>query len=194
MRRFIILAATAIAAQAVPSIASAATGNIDCTDGSLSGTTVNANVTVPAGATCSFWGTINGNVTVNGTMLMSGGEVTGNVNVPQGGLFQGFNYGVTIDKNLTITNPAADSPIGGSNGFYGNQYGTTNLVKGNVNFTLNSGVYAPYRWPSLYFGGGTRVGGTINYSVAGDVENRPAPVVGQGGLNSAKAIVATPAL
>ena len=99
------------------------------------------------------------------------------------------------DKNLTITNPADAyaSPIGGSNGFYGNEGGTTNVVKGNVSFTLSSGVYAAYTWPSLYFGGGTTVGGVINYSVGSDVENRPAPVVGQGGLLSAKAIVVTPA-
>lgn len=34
-------------------------------------------------------------------------------------------YGVSIDNNLTITNPADAyaSPLGGNNGFYGNQSG-----------------------------------------------------------------------
>jgi hypothetical protein len=191
--RKLIMTAVAVASLAVPA-ASMATGggNVNCTNGSNQ--TINANVTVSAGQTCRFSGTINGNLTVNGTMLMQGGEVTGNVTVNPGGLFQGYNYGVTIDKNLTITNPASESPIGGSNGFYGSQGGTTNQVKGNVSFTLNSGVYAPYTWPALYFGGGTTVGGVVNYSVGSDVQNRPAPIVGQGGLNAAQAVVVTQAL
>lgn len=170
----IIPVLVAAAALAIPAAASAAPGSVNCTDNSLSGTTVNANVTVPAGQTCWFWGTINGNVTANGKFMMSGGEVTGNVTVNQGGLFQAFNYGVTIDKNLTITNPADAyaSPIGGNNGFYGNQGGTTNVVKGNVTFTMDPSLYAPYTWPSLYFGGGTTVGGTVNYN-AGGLAERP---------------------
>jgi hypothetical protein len=188
MRKILIAAMMAAVSLAVPSLASAAgNGNIPCTNGSNQ--TINANVTVAAGQICRFSGTINGNLIVNGTMLMQGGEVTGNVNVNPGGLFQGYNYGVTIDKNLTITNPASESPIGGSNGFYGNQFGTTNVVKGNVNYTLTPGVYAPYTWPSLYFGGGTTVGGIINYSISSDVENRPAPVIGQYGLFSAQVVV-----
>jgi hypothetical protein len=193
--RKLIMTAVAVASLAVPaaSMAAGAPGNINCT-GSMGNVNLpSTNVTVPAGAVCRLSGTI-GNLTANGTMLMQGGEVAGNVTVNPGGLFQGYNYGVTIDKNLTITNPAAESPIGGSNGFYGNQGGTTNVVKGVVSFTLNSGVYAPYTWPALYFGGGTTVGGNVNYSLGSDVQNRPAPVVGQDGLFGAKAVVVTPAL
>jgi hypothetical protein len=190
-----IAAAGALATLAVPTAAMAqGGGNVPCTDGSNQ--KINANVTVAAGQTCRFDGTINGNLTVNGIMLMQGGEVAGNVNVNPGGMFQGYNHGVTIDKNLTITNPAPNyaSPIGGNNGFYGNEQGTTNVVKGDVNFTLNSGVYAPYTWAQLDFNGGTTVGGNINYSISSDVQNRPAPVIGQGGLISAKAVIVTQAL
>jgi hypothetical protein len=200
--RKLILAATAIGALAVPTAAMAAgtPGTVNCIDGSLAGQTITANVTVPAGATCNYNGTINGNLTVNGHMRMFGGEVTGNVQVNSGGQFEGINYPVTIDKNLTITNPAAN----GGDGFWGSYTATDqsqdhpgmllNHVKGNVNFTLNSGVYSDYTWPYLYFGGGTTVDGSVNYSIASTVQNRPAPVNGQGGLSAARGVVVTPAL
>ena len=58
MRKLILAVplVAALAALAVPSLASAATGNITCTDNSLAGKTITSNVTVPAGATCDLSG------------------------------------------------------------------------------------------------------------------------------------------
>jgi hypothetical protein len=91
-----------------------------------------------------------------------GGHFDKNVTV-KGGEFAGKNNRVQIDGNLTITNPAVYS----SNGFWGNQDGT-NLVKGNVTYTIdNTMAYPDYQSPSLYFGGGTQVVGNFNYSDQG---------------------------
>ena len=156
MRRFIV-AGTAIAALAVPavslvapSVASAA-GSTTCAAAGVPGHTwdnipttdvfgtVNSNLDVAAGAPlCRIFNgaTINGNLTVEGTVSAFGGHVTGNVTVNAGGQFKNSNsVGFTIDKNLTF-----QPGVGPDNGFFNtgdsyvgqnlNYYGSTPLFVG----------------------------------------------------------------
>ena len=148
------------------------TGSTTCTDNSLAGTTVKTNVTVPAGARCDLsWADVQGNVSVNGTLVTYGiTHFAKNVGVNPGGSFAAANWGVTIDGNLSITDPAANS----GNGFWGDY--SPNLVKGNLNYTITptaAAAYPEYQWPYLYFGGPTTVKGSVNYSVGSLLSVRP---------------------
>jgi hypothetical protein len=168
MKRITIVAAVFGAALlALAGVATAApNAGVICTDNSLAGQTVMTNVTVPANSTCDLsWADVHGNVTVNGSLVTYGiTHFGGNVQVNQGGSFAASNWGVTIDGNLSFLNPATYS----YNGFWGNQGGTSNLVKGNINYTITSGMQYPmYQSPLLYFGGGTHVNGNLNYSDQG---------------------------
>jgi hypothetical protein len=141
MRKLILAVpiVAALAALAVPSLASAAAAP--------------ANITIPAGQTVDLsWQTIPGNVEVYGTLLNYGKtHYEGNVTVHPGGTFQADNWGVTIDKNLTFLNPS------GQSGFWptsSDPSGTPSEVKGNVTFTVDGTVpYSCYAWPSLYVHG-----------------------------------------
>src|SRR5262245_5535193 len=110
MKKFFIIAAT-VAALAIPTLAMAAPapggGTLTC-NVSLPAGSIASNVTVPAGTACTMDGntTIQGNVTVAGQLKAFGGTFQKNVNVVQGGQFQGINYGVTILGNLSFVNPA----------------------------------------------------------------------------------------
>jgi hypothetical protein len=160
-----LLGATIFAFAGSAIAAPGATGNVNCTDNSLAGKVINSNVTVPAGATCDLsWSDIKGNVSIAGT-LTTYGMTTFEKNVSVvGGSFGAANWGVTIDGNLSFLNPATYS----YNGFWGNQGGSTNLVKGNLSYTITSDtVYPMYQSPLLYFGGGTTVDGNFSYSDQG---------------------------
>jgi hypothetical protein len=167
--RKIIPALVAIAALAVPATSLASNpgnGSVKCTDSSLAGTTINSNVTVPAGAHCDLsWADVKGNVSISGDVTNYGAtHYEGNVTVNPGGSFAAANWGITIDKSLTITDPRTYS----YNGFWGNQGGTTNEIKGDVTYTITSAAnYPNYQSPLLYFGGGTKVDGNFTYSDQG---------------------------
>jgi hypothetical protein len=157
MRKF-ILAATAIAALAVPavslavpSIASAATGSTTCAAAGVPSSTydgipttdvygtVNSNLDVPAGAPLCriFNATINGNLTVEGTVSAFGGHVTGNVTVNAGGQFKNSNsVGFKIDKNLNF-----QPGVGPDNGFFntGDSY-----VGQNLNYLGSTPLFVGY--------------------------------------------------
>jgi hypothetical protein len=169
MRKSLIAAAAAavsLVSLAVPALSSAAVGNVDCTDGSLQGETVNSNITVPAGKTCDLsWADVKKNVEVYGSLKTMGiTHFEGNVTVHPGGSFGAANWGVTIDKNLQITDPATYS----YNGFWGNQGGTTNVVKGSLIYTIDANAsYPMYQSPLLYFGGGTTVEKDFTYTDQG---------------------------
>src|SRR5262249_3149521 len=124
----------AAAALAVPTTSMAAGGNTTCTDNSLAGKTISTNVTVPAGASCALtWAHVHAgnNVTVYGDLVTFGiTHFAKNVTVMPGGSFAAANWGVTIDGNLSITDPAANS----GNGFWGDY--SKNSVKGNVSYTI----------------------------------------------------------
>src|SRR5262245_22644133 len=139
-------------------------GSTTSTDKNLAGKTITTNSTVPAGARCDLsWSDVQGNVNVNGNLVTFGITHFGkNVTVMPGGSFAAANWGVTIDGNLSITDPAANS----ANGFWGDYTGNT--VKGNVSYTITPGAaaaYPQYQWPYLYFGGPTTVNGNVSYSV-----------------------------
>jgi hypothetical protein len=125
-------------------------------------------------------------VAVSGT-LQTWAPVTfdKNVTVNPGGHFKASNWGITINGNLQITDPAANS----DNGFWGNQGGTANEVKGNVSYTITPAAnYQMYQAPYLYFGGGTKVDGSVTY-----VDNGSGFHGGfdQGGLSAIKGVSVT---
>jgi hypothetical protein len=191
--RKIILAATALAALAVPAVASAAnTTNVTCYTPPIVGynndnspiyggpyngmsipdQTITGNLIVPAGATCRVgWINVQGNASVSGNLNTFGQtHFYNNVDVQAGGSFAASNWGVTIDRNLTITDPAANS----GNGFWGDY--SPNIVKGAINYTIDStaaAAYPQYQWPYLYFGGPTKVTGNVKYSVGSLSSVRP---------------------
>lgn len=161
--------ASPLAAHAAP----VSTGSTTCNNGYmgpygnyLPGTplpsVVTTNLDVPSGAVCVLSGNeVKGNVSVEGSLTAWGGHFDKNVTVT-GGEFAGKNNSVQIDGNLTILDPAADS----YNGFWVNQ-GTTNLVKGNMSYTIDSTTaYPMYHSPLLHFEG-TTVQGHFNYSDQG---------------------------
>jgi hypothetical protein len=125
---------------------------------------VKTNLVVPTGAVCGLSGNeVQGNVDVQGSLVAYGGVFDKNVSVT-GGLFKSVNEGVTINGNLSFLDPAP----GSYNGFWGNQFGTTNVVKGNLSYTIDSSTsYPMYNSPLLYFGGGTTVNGNLSYSDQG---------------------------
>jgi hypothetical protein len=128
------------------------------------GTVISNNLIVPAGVDCRLgWDEVQGNVSVAGNLLTFGkAHFDKNVTVSRGGSFAASNWGVTIDGNLSITNPGVYS----YNGFWGNY--SANEVKGNVTYTITSDMtYPQYQSPLLYFGGGTKVDGNFTYSTAG---------------------------
>ena len=135
-----------------------------CTDNSYASKTTTKNFDVPAGATCDLsWATINGNVTVEGSLVTYGTTTfNGNVTVNPGGTFAASNWGVKINGNLLITNPE------GANGFWGNQGGTSSEVTGNLTYTLTRD-YPLYQQPYIYFGGGTKIDGNFTYNTGGRI-------------------------
>jgi hypothetical protein len=124
---------------------------------------ITTNLDVPSGSVCVLTGNeVMGNVTVEGSLTAWGGHFDKNVTI-KGGEFAGKNNRVQIDGNLSFLNPAADS----YNGFWGNQDGS-NLVKGNVTYTIdNTMAYPLYHSPLLDFEGGTNVIGNFYYSDQG---------------------------
>jgi hypothetical protein len=131
-----------------------------------------ANLTVPAGVDCRLgWGEVVGVANVSGNLYTFGQvHFDKNVNVSAGGSFAASNWGVTIDQNLNITDPAANS----GNGFWGDY--SPNVVKGNVNYTITpeaAAAYPQYQWPYLYFGGPTTVSKGVTYSVGSLLSVRP---------------------
>src|SRR5262249_3521012 len=161
-RLFVLLAALAATSAALAGNAFAGgTGSVSCTDASLAGKTITSNVTVPASAPCDLsWADVQGNVTVNGSLVTFGiTHFAKNVSVQPGGSFAAANWGVTIDGNLSFLNPGTYS----YNGFWGDY--STNEVKGNLSYTITSDTaYPQYQSPLLYFGGGVKVDGKFNYS------------------------------
>ena len=142
----------------------ATTGTTTCAGDIPSGSVITTNLNVPAGATCRLSGNeVKGNVTVQGSLVAFGATFDRNVSVT-GGSFAGENWGVTIKGNLSFVDPATYS----YNGFWGNQGGTTSTVEGNLSYVIDSSTAYPcYQSPLLYFGGGTTVNGSFNYSDQG---------------------------
>jgi hypothetical protein len=157
-----LLGTTAASAATNPNANSATTGTTTCTSDGLSPSVITTNLNVPAGATCRLYGNeVKGNVTVQGSLVAFGGTFDKNVSVT-GGSFAGENWGVTIKGNLSYVNPATYS----YNGFWGNY--SPNTVEGNVSYVIDSSTAYPcYQSPLLYFGGGTTVNGSFNYSDQG---------------------------
>jgi hypothetical protein len=157
-----LLGTTAASAAANPNANPATTGTTTCTTDGLSPSVITTNLNVPAGATCRLYGNeVKGNVSVQGSLVAFGATFDRNVSVT-GGSFAGVNWGVTIKGNLSFVDPATNS----YNGFWGNY--SPNTVDGNLSYVIdNSTAYPCYQSPLLYFGGGTTVNGSFNYSDQG---------------------------
>jgi hypothetical protein len=120
--------------------------------------TINSNLDVPAGATCQIrWGTVNGNVTVEGTLQAAASTFNGNVTVT-GGHFSGFNQPNHITGNLTITGSTGDDGLfTNAPGFGWAPSGYGLIVDKNFTYTGNSA--------RLYVGGtGMYVGKNYTYN------------------------------
>jgi len=157
-----LLGTTAASAATNPNANPAITGTTTCTGDLPSPSVIATNLNVPAGATCRLFGNeVKGNVSVQGSLVAFGATFDRNVSVT-GGSFMGSNWGVTIKGNLSFVDPATYS----YNGFWGNY--SANTVDGNVSYVIDSStVYPCYQSPLLYFGGGTKVNGSFNYSDQG---------------------------
>ncbi len=163
--RKLILAATTIAALAVPAVTAVPamakvatttdangnvtnvkTGDVTCY-GDLT-SPVAGDLNVPAGASCKvMWTEVNGDTTVEGALSASAGTFDGKVKV-DGGSFASFNYGATIHGSLKITGSSAQ------NGFW-SDYGPT-VIDGQFKYLNNSGP--------LYMEGSNTVFGKFTYS------------------------------
>lgn len=161
MRKF-ILAATTIAALAVPAIAiptaamAAPTGNTTNAAGDVTcrgdlTTNVMGDLRVPAGATCkAMYVEINGDTTVEGHLSAASATFDGKV-LANGGSFDTFNGGAHIHGSLKIMNSWGDA--NGNNGFW-SDYGPT-VIDGKFTY-INNG--AP-----LYMEGSNTVYGKFTY-------------------------------
>jgi len=129
MRKVVGLAFALALASSAPAVAAPTT----CT-GYVQDMTIAANLDVPAGATCTLVGSVvNGNVTVEGTMLSYGTRFDKNVTVTGGVITIANGNGLTsaLAGNLTITGSTAMNYIGCPN--------KSNIIQGNLTFTGNSG-------------------------------------------------------
>jgi hypothetical protein len=182
MRKIILAGAVAAAALIGPAAAMAASdpgnGSFKCANATAdydSAETlqtipgvITQNVVVPAGAICRLHGvTVEGNITVNsgGYLHTFGLTADKNVTVNAGGQFLNSNWGVTIDGDLSFTDPAA----GSQNGFgTGNNDTVTNEIKGNLTYTIDPlTAYPMYDSPQLYFGSPTQVDKSFTYTDQG---------------------------
>jgi hypothetical protein len=169
----VVLATTAASASAAPNPGN---GTVVITSQSqadaLSGTTINQNVIVAAGATVTHgdgtiwltYATINGNLNVQGEMTMAADTVVGNVTVSGPGSFLALtNQASHFEHNLTVQGSSGVYTGGPGTTSFGNwtQYAGAGLpassrVDGNFTFTGNSG--------GLYSGYPMRVLGNFTYS------------------------------
>lgn len=153
-RLFVLLGVVSATVAVVASSALAApvpTTTCDNSVSVLSGT-VEGNLVVPAGATCTLsYVTVTGNVSVQGDLYATGSTIERNVNVTGGALYQ-YNQALTIKGNLAITGSDGDAYYGVNafNGYAGS------VVHGNFSYTGNSA--------SLYISNLT-VKGNFNHSL-----------------------------
>lgn len=180
MKKIIAAAAslTAIAALAVPSLASAAAPTP--LSGDYGATTIQGNAVVKAGTSATLNGTeVTGIVTVESgaTLRTFGATFDGNLNV-NGGNYQNANWPVTVKGNVNFTNPV------GANGFWVDSGHGQNHLLSNLTWTLTQD-YPQYYAPSLYFGdgpatptSGTEVDGNITYNTGGRIYSMTAPFWG----------------
>jgi hypothetical protein len=104
--------------------------------------------------------TFSGNILVQGDLFVSAATINGNVTVANGGHIEFDNYGSTVNGNLTIVDPAANS----QSGFWADLGGTSSLVTGNVTYTIDSNAsYPQYQSPLLYLYN-VHVNGNLDYS------------------------------
>jgi len=146
----------------------------------LSGTTINKNVDVPAGVTRPDgspiwlqWAHITGNVSIEGSVMLSADTIDGNVTVSGPGSFLGLsNYASHFGRNLTVQNSSGIYTGGPGTTSFGNwtQYNAPSQVDGSFTFINNSGgLYSGY--PMHVTGGFTYTGNT-------------GPVLDRGGLTA----------
>jgi hypothetical protein len=144
MRKYskFIVAATAIAALAVPAVVPAVSAAAPPPTPQLYGdhseAVIAGNIDVPQGHTLRLFGSeVTGNITVEGDLVMDGATADGNVNV-NGGHFSSIAWGFLIKGGLSITNTPFDynSNISG----FWNTYGPGE-IDGGLTYTHNNGQH-----------------------------------------------------
>jgi hypothetical protein len=172
MQRFAItpLAALGILAGAVPAARAADT---PCT-GPITGTTINGNLTVPAGATCTLT-----NVTVTGNVQVGKGASLTTPALPGNTVTIGGNVQATQCQTVSIIPPSETVSVGGNvqiqyctseSGFDTGGQGTV-TISGNFVCDHNSGVCSAA-------GGSVRGNVEVNNNSGGSIGNPGAEVGG----------------
>jgi hypothetical protein len=159
MKNLTMLFAVLLCLVAVPMFAAnPGGGNMECNNITLSSTTVASNLHVPAGAVCTmYWVEVQGNVTVEGTLISFSSKFDMNVTVTGAVSFINNYQKPLIGKNLSITNSSGQSGIYSSDSYP--------VINGNVSI---SGLQ-PGGW-FTFSAGSTTVNGGIS------VTNNLAPV------------------
>ena len=213
MRGLVLFMATAVTAALMLPIGASARGTYTC-DGSIGigpgvpptfvPSTIDANVDVPAGATCHMdLVTVTGNVTVEGTLIGFANTFQRNISVDGGAIAFPFclgflcpKGGTTVEGNLTASNAngvTLDTTNFGRNvtldGATGRVEFSFSIVSGNLSISNSSGMIilfdmsgpgVPGVGKNLDLSSNSGGAGLVEVTIAGNLNcdsNAPAPTL-----------------
>ena len=180
MKRILCLAGLVCSAAVLVWAPAAAAGEVTCTGGPnnpLEGT-IDANVVVPAGASCRIHASVNGNVTAYkgaAVGIRAGSSISGNYTC-NSCLFADL-HGSTIGGNVTISKETDGSFIDGST-ITGNLTIQSSDADGDA-FSIGTLALPNEIGGNLTFSKNTGTSSIVNNTIAGNLtcdRNAPAPV------------------